>query len=153
MNDIAYLKEMMQQLDAERIRVTKELEKRRHDLKMHADKMGDQLIKAEKAKISQLQDILEDVEYDLTSVVDDLFDEEGQSPLDVIDEILAWPTETPDPKRKEELEERYRKAENDLEQYKLQAEKLKAELLTLDTVIEETEEELQDLCADIAELE
>lgn len=144
MNDIANMREIMQQLDADRIRITKELEKRRHDLRMHAAKMQDSLIRAEKMKISQLEDVLEDVQYDLDAIVEDIFRNDASAPelfSTLLDDFV-------DPEEDQaDLEEQYRKAEQDLQQYKLREKELKTELLDLQNVIEETEDELQDLCA------
>ena len=157
MLNIDELKAKIEQLDADRLRVFNELSKRKRDLKRYAGKITDKLADIEREKISNLQDVLEDIEFDLTGYLGQLFDFAGNAEFEDHDEtFLDMLTNTPEQEtatdERQELIARRDKTQHDLEMYKKQAEKMENQLQELQDLIDATENELDDIIVELAEL-
>ena len=157
MLNIDELKAKIEQLDADRLRVFNELSKRKRDLKRYAGKITDKLADIEREKISNLQDVLEDIEFDLTGYLAQLFDFAGDAEFEDHDEtFLDMLTNAPEQEtatdEKQELIARRDKAQHDLEMYKKHAEKMENQLQELQDLIDATENELDDIIVELAEL-
>ena len=154
--NIDELKDKVQQYDAERLRLVTEISKRKRDLKRYAASMSEELKISERQKIDNLEDILEDVEYDLTVCLDQLFEKAG--PDADIKEANAMfeavleeeKTEQPDAGKQTLAQQRDRVAQ-ELEHYKAARNRCMEELNALNDLIEATELELDEIIADLAE--
>lgn len=149
--------EKIKELEAERLTLKLEIEKRKHDLRMHNDVIPEHFIEVEKAKIEELEDSLEDLEFDLVSYVQHLFELVGAMEEDVEQEFLNL-LGVDESDAKKEQEEKIRliairdKAEHDLKLYQKCAEEKLNELSTLQDLIDATETELEEAIADLYEL-
>lgn len=157
MYNVEELKAKIEQLDAERVRITTEIEKRKHDLKLHRNEMTANLIATENDKIKELADVLEDVEFDIGSCMDMLFKAAGDTVFkeakETLLEYLEPAAETEEPDQKTKLIALREKGEHDLQQYKKKKAELEKELLELDDVIEATEAELDFIVSCLAGME
>lgn len=157
MLNIEELKAKIEQLDAERVRINTEIEKRKHDLKLHRNEMTARLIGVETDKINELLDVLEDVEFDIGSYMDMLFKAAGNTVFkDAKETFLEMFDTTPETKKQMEREKLIalrNKGEHELQQYKQKKTDLEKELLELDDVIEATEAELDFVVSCLAKME
>ena len=153
------IKDKVQRLDAERLRLITEITKRKQDLKRLSGQASEKLLVSEKQKIENLMDILEDVEYDLTWLLEDLYNmadpETNSTEANNMFETLLNETTMEDPRAADpayqQLVEDRDRAQKDLDQYKAAHDRCEKELSALEDLIESTELELDEIIAAIAE--
>lgn len=152
------LKDKVQRFDAERLRILEEINKRKHDLKRFAASITEDLRRSETQKISNLEDILEDIEYDLTACLEQLFElvdpetdiPEGDLMFDTMLEEKSVDTRATDEGYQKLVEKRDQVAQ-DLATYKAAYRRLMQDADDLMNIIESAELELDDIIADLAE--
>ena len=153
------IKDKVQRLDAERLRLITEITKRKQDLKRLSGQASEKLLVSEKQKIENLMNILEDVEYDLTWLLEDLYNmadpETNSTEANNMFETLLNETTLEDPRAADpayqQLIEDRDRAQQDLDQYKAAHDRCEKELSALEDLIESTELELDEIIAAIAE--
>lgn len=149
MNEIERLKQRMDQLDKERLRIRNDINKRQGNLRHYIAEMPARVRELEKKKIEELNEVLEDVELDLNAVLEQLF---NAADIDVLKEgdglmaLLTYEPAEPKPEHRDPVQSRA-EIEADLAKYKAHAEELRAQLADLDALIEATELELDELIA------
>ena len=148
---IEELKANIERFDKERIRISNEISKRKQDLKRFAGEIDEKLRREERQKIDNLEDILEDIEYDLTTCLDDLFnlidpETEVKGEEEYFKEMIAQ-------KQAETLVEKRDRIMKELENYRAAYQKKQQETEELADLIETTELELDGIIADLAEQE
>ncbi len=152
MNDINHLKQLMDQLDKERQRLRTELAKRQNSLKHYIGELPERVRRIEQNKIEEIADLLEDVEFDFSSVVEDLFNAAEESEARVGEETMeAMLEDNVKTDEYERLEEEYAKAEKDLSVYKQREKELRKELELLEHLIEDAELEAGEILSKIVE--
>ncbi len=152
------LKDKVQRFDAERLRILEEINKRKRDLKRFAASITEDLRRSETQKISNLEDILEDIEYDLTACLEQLFElvdpetdiPEGDLMFDTMLEEKSVDTRATDEGYQKLVEKRDQVAQ-DLATYKAAYRRLMQDADDLMNIIESAELELDDIIADLAE--
>ena len=152
------LKDKVQRFDAERLRILEEINKRKRDLKRFAASITEDLRRSETQKISNLEDILEDIEYDLTACLEQLFElvdpetdiPEGDLMFDTMLEEKSVDTRATD-EGYQKLVEKRDQAAQDLATYKAAYRRLMQDADDLMNIIESAELELDDIIADLAE--
>lgn len=149
MNEIERLKQRMDQLDKERLRIRNDINKRQGNLRHYIAEMPARVRELEKKKIEELNEVLEDVELDLNAVLEQLFNAADIDVLKEGDGLMALLTYEPaEPKPEHRDPAQYRaEIEADLAKYKAHAEELRAQLADLDALIEATELELDEIIA------
>ena len=149
-NDMDFVREKIKQLDAERLRIKTEIDRRKHDMKMNGAQVSAEVAAAEKEKITQLEDVLDDVEFDLQTYMEQIFDAaEGKERM-TIEKMLDADE---DKDRFVELAEKRIRAEEDLAKYKLRYKELETELQKLSELIDATEQEIDDILVELCKLE
>ncbi len=154
--NIDELKDKVQQYDAERLRLVTEISNRKRDLKRYAASMSEELKISERQKIDNLEDILEDVEYDLTVCLDQLFEKAGpDADIKEADAMFKAVLEEEKTEQlddgKQTLAQQRDRVAQELEHYKAARNRCKEELNALNDLIEATELELDEIIADLAE--
>lgn len=154
--NIDELKDKVQQYDAERLRLVTEISNRKRDLKRYAASMSEELKISERQKIDNLEDILEDVEYDLTVCLDQLFEKAGpDADIKEADAMFKAVLEEEKTEQldagKQTLAQQRDRAAQELEHYKAARNRCMEELNALNDLIEATELELDEIIADLAE--
>lgn len=140
------IKAKLEKLDEERDRILNEIAKRRQDMKRFAGQLTASVAQAERAKITDLQDLLEDVEFDIGEIFDKLFEAVGDQIFTDPEEEIGRLIDAEEPAAdKEDLERKYRNALKDLDIYKAARAAKQAELNELDDLIESTELEIDEL--------
>ena len=154
MLNIDELKAKIEQLDADRLRIFTEINKRRRDLKRFAGQITEEIANTERKAIEELQDVLDDIEFDLNGYLSQLFDFASDGSFEDRDEVFVERlTECPAPEgTREALIQRRNQTAHDLERYKKEAEKTEHQLQELQDLIDATENELDELIVELADL-
>lgn len=146
----------IKELDAERLFVKMDIEKRKRDLMMNAESISEAIAKLERTKIDELEDCMDDIEFDLTSYVQRMLElaTAGEGVENEFMSILCGkPVSNEEETKKTRLMEARVKAERDLKLLKQHAERKQKELSALQDLIDATEDELDDIIAELAEFE